>query len=310
MKIRNIEPIAVRRTTVLKVTADDGLVGWGECGGALTREQMDEVRAIAGSEVYRYDPIRVQLIANPAQGAVNMALLDLIGQASKAPVYQVLGGPTRNKIRAFTDWSEDAGKAGHKAFLTTPDRFAAREGMDFVVDGGGKLTPGQASSLAAKLEKQMPLWLDEPCPAVNLGAARKISDENVTPIGWGRNATSITVIQELLREQMLDVVRLDIGRHGISSIRKAAALAETYYVAVAPYHRGGPIATAAALHLAASLPNFFIQQIPWTSGDEAKARAEIVGGEIEKVKDGFLALPTGPGLGIKVNESALRRYAA
>jgi galactonate dehydratase len=87
-----------------------------------------------------------------------------------------------------------------------------------------------------------------------------------------------------------------------------AVIAETYYIAAAPYHDGGPIATAAALQLAASIPNFFIQQIPLAAEADSRMRAEIAGAGLETVKDGFAALPTGPGLGITVNEEALKKY--
>lgn len=308
MKIRSLEAFPWRGSTLLKLFTDSGVTGWGECS-ALGSTAVEHARtAIVGQDASRYEPIRAQL-PGPAGAAVNMALLDIVGHTAKAPVCQVLGGPTRSKIRAFTAWSDGAVAAGYRAF-SAPPGAAMPEPYDFVVDANGKLSPGEAASLAARLEKSLPLWLDEPCAMVNLGAARKIADESVTPLGWGRHIDSLAGIQNLLREQMIDVIRLDISRHGISSIRKAAALAETYYVAVAPYHAGGPVATAAALHLAASLPNFFIQQIPWTQGDEAKIRSELIGAELEKPKDGFLSIPSGNGLGIQINESALRRYAA
>jgi galactonate dehydratase len=86
-------------------------------------------------------------------------------------------------------------------------------------------------------------------------------------------------------------------------------MAETYYVAVAPNHDGGPVATAAALHLAASLPNFFIQHVPWPPDErDRRMRSELVSQPVETVRDGFAALPAGPGLGIQVNEGALDKY--
>jgi galactonate dehydratase len=86
-------------------------------------------------------------------------------------------------------------------------------------------------------------------------------------------------------------------------------VAEPYYVAVAPFHDGGPIATAAALHLAASLPNFFIQQVPYPAAEEdRRMRARLTGAAVEAVQDGFLQLPPGPGLGISVYEAALAEY--
>jgi galactonate dehydratase len=237
-----------------------------------------------------------------------MALVDIVGQTAKAPAYQVMGGPTRNKVRALTAWSDAAANAGHKAFLVGP-QYEPRDGFDYVVDGRSSMTPNQASLLAVQLERLRPLWLDEPCPPTATGALQKISEESVTPLGWGAHVDELSQIQDMLREQVIDVVRLSLLRHDLWSIRKAAALAETYYTAGAPHPGPGPISTAAASHLAASIPNFIIQQVPWAAGDDAKVRAEIAGAPIESVKDGYLALPTGAGLGIQVNEAALRRYA-
>jgi galactonate dehydratase len=87
-------------------------------------------------------------------------------------------------------------------------------------------------------------------------------------------------------------------------------LAESYYVAIAPFHRGGPVGTAAALHAAASVPNFFIQEVPFPADDRDVAmRRELVGADLEKAQDGFLPLPSGHGLGIALNEDAVRKYA-
>ncbi len=153
------------------------------------------------------------------------------------------------------------------------------------------------------------LWFDEPCPLSNLSAASRIAGENVTPVGFGRFAAEAGVFQDLLRNNAIDVVRPDLGMHGVTQVRRISALAETYYVAVAPFHDGGPIATAAALHLAASLPNFFIQQTPYPAAEEdRRMRGRLAGESTETIKEGFLQLPRGPGLGINVNEAAFAEY--
>jgi galactonate dehydratase len=273
-----------------------------------------------------------------------MALLDLVGKACNAPVYRVLGGPTRNKARALVALAgstnaelmaslDKAASAGHRAFrVPAPDPAARNQGQayqhavrarlhelkekaganaDFVIEGGGRLTPGDAGSVATTIQPLHPLWFDEPCPVSNLQTIRKISEESVVPLGFGLTVTIPGTFQELLREGLIDVVRPDISREGITRTRRIAALAEPYYIAVAPHHEGGPIATAAALNLAAALPNFFIQNIPLPAAEEdRRMRAELAGADLEKVKDGFAALPTGPGLGITVNESALEKYHA
>jgi galactonate dehydratase len=269
-------------------------------------------------------------------------MLDALGKFTNAPVYQVLGGPTRNQARALARIQGDTDEAvvaavrqarasGHKAFMIPAPRTEARnhsatlvadarkrfdavqaaagQGCDFVLDAGARLTPGDASSLAAAFERTHLLWFDEPCQLSNLSAAYRIATENVTPVGFGRFAEEPGVFQDLLRGDALDVVRADIALQGVSGIRRIAALAETYYVAVAPFHDGGPIATAAALNLAASLPNFFIQQLPGAVAEQDRQmRARLAGESIETVKDGFLELPRGPGLGVNVNEAVLSEY--
>lgn len=334
------EPVSARTYTVVRLETASGIVGYGECA-AIPRSERDA----AGEVVLDQPPtaievVRARLASLPrVSAAVNMAMLDIVGQMAGAPVYQLLGGPTRNKVRALAALArggeEEVRRAqtdGFRAFTVPAGPTQARNqgqafvngvkerlealraaapGTDFVLDGAGALSPGDASSLAAALERFHLLWFDEPCALANLSAARKISEECVTPVGYGRWIERAGEFQDLLRESMVDVVRPDIRRHGITGVRRIAAIAETYYVAVAPYHDGGPIATAAALHLAASLPNFFIQQIPWPADEkDRQMRAELTSGSIEAVRDGYIPLLTGPGLGIRVNEEALRKYAA
>jgi galactonate dehydratase len=195
--------------------------------------------------------------------------------------------------------------------LLTALRTAGGAGAeDFVLDCGGRTTASEGSSLAATLEGFHPLWIDEPAGAINEEALRKISHESVTPIGWGRRVDGHDGFQNLLRLQVVDVLRPDLAAHPMATIRKSAALAEAYYTAFAPYHAGGPLATAAALHVAASTPNFVIQQVPVPADDRDIAmREELAGKGLEAPVDGFLNLPTGPGLGVEINEDAIARYA-
>ncbi len=281
--------------------------------------------------------------ASPAsRGAANIAILDILGRSAKSPLYEVLGGPTRTKARAMAvlegkstdDFRKAvlaAKSAGHRAFsipLQVPEtmergrvfytdirdmldelRRAAGQDCDFVLDCGGRISPGEATSIAARVESFHLLWLDEPTGDLNAAAQATISKGTVTPVGFGRHFTENSRFQDLLREDGIDVLRPDIALNGVTAIRKAAALAETYYVAVAPYHRGGPIGTAAGVHISASLPNSFIQETPFSMNEaDRKARSAIAGGWDEKPAEGFFRLLEKPGLGIEVNRAALEAH--
>ena len=328
------EPESKRAYTAVRVKSANGLVGYGECGLVESSRIQAAAALVKGIPVTAFEVAAKVLAAEPVISAgIDIAMLDIAGKMAKAPVYQVLGGPTRFKARAYTalppgeSWaasgyrafsvpipppvSSNHGKAYINLVLAQLNALRTRlgESIDIVLDGQGLLTPGDAGAVAAAIEKFHVMWFDEPCRAANVNAIAKISSECVTPLGFGRNGASAAEFQNLLREQAIDVLRPDIGQWGISAIRRMAAIAETYYTAVAPHHDGGPIGTAAALHLAASLPNFVIQQIPYPAAEaDRKMRAEIAGAAVERVTDGFAALPSGPGLGIQVDESALAKY--
>lgn len=333
------EPGSGRRYTVVRMRTQSGIAGLGECG-PVTAPEIETARSeVMGKPATAYQFLRT---GTALDGAINMALIDITARACSAPVYRLLGGPTRVKARALarlrgTNDGELAasleagmrdgfrafqaplppltgrnqGQAFDKAVRARMDglRKAGGENVDFVLDGAARLTPGDASSVAASLERFHLLWFDEPCSVANLETVRKIAEESVTPLGFGRSVEESSTFQDLLGKGCVDILRPDLASYGISRIRQAAALAETYYVAVAPNHEGGPVGTAAAIHLAASLPNFFIQHVPQPTTDaDRRMRQEIVSQPVETVRDGFLSLPSGSGFGIEVSEAALEKY--
>jgi galactonate dehydratase len=331
------EPSGGRSYTVLRLRTNSGLTGWGECGRIAQRDLEQARQAVLKKPATSWGVIAARTALD---GGLNMAMLDIAAKAVNAPVYRLLGGPTRFKARALTtlqgntdaelvaamraaygagfrafavplpqtQW-RNQGQAFHFAVRHRMDALrSAQSGVDFVLAGNGQLTPGDAASIAAMTESMHPLWFDEPCPATNLATVRKISSETVVPLGFGRDVEA-SGFQDYLRQGIIDVLRPDIHVHGVSGIRQIGALAETYYTAMSPNHEGGPIATAAALHLAASLPNFFVQHVPAPRDErDRKMRGEIASPELERVQDGFFALPKGNGLGVEVNQAALERY--
>jgi galactonate dehydratase len=311
---------------VLQIRTASGLTGYGECRTLSSAELKATVGAVTGRAATSYEVLD-PLVPPAVRGALNMALLDILGKATNAPIYRLLGGPTRNKARAITRLSGNSDAqlvddlkrqfaAGYRAFLlpipppaarnqgsefvrTAVTRFeamrAAEPTADLALECSAELSAGDAAALATALERQHPLWFDEPCAVSNIATLHKISDETVVPLGFGRDIANGGIYQQLLREGVIDLLRLDVHTHGITGMRKLAALAETYYVDVAPWHEGGPIANAAALHAAACIPNFYI--------------AQLVNPAAGSVRDGYFTLSAAPGLGVEVDERQLEKGA-
>ena len=316
------EPVSGNRYSLLRIATRSGLVGWGECGYNPNADLKALQSAWVGKPANAYATIAP---STPFRAALDIALLDVLGKAANTPLYRVLGGPTRNKVRAYSSprsqefpvavidvpapASRNQGKAYQNRILELVG--AVPDDGDFILAGNGLLTPGDAASVAKTLETKHPLWFDEPCSHSNLDALRKVANETVVPLGFGAGIDDPGVFQALLREGFIDIVRPELAIFGINGARRVAALAEPYYVAVAPRHAGGPVGTAAAIHLAASIPNFFIQHVPVPVAEQDRAmRREIVSPAVETGSGGFLELTKTPGLGITVNESALEKYHA
>jgi galactonate dehydratase len=357
LKITAIQPWAVaepggRRYVILRIDTDAGIAGYGEAP-ALPNPQTAvdslkrELAELPGSNPARILQVEAALASGgsspAARAAVNIALMDILGKSAKAPLYEALGGPTRNKARAMAvveggstselrDAVIQAKRAGHRAFsipLHMPAgmergrafyvgirkrldelRAAAGSDCDFVLDCAGRPTPGEALSIADRVEDFHLLWLDEPCGELSAAARASISGGSVTPVGFGRYVTRNGELQDLLREDGIDVLRPDITLNGVTNVKKAAAIAETYYVALCPYNRGGPIATAVGIHVAACLPNSFIQETPFSVREaDRRVRREIAGGWSEQPEDGWFALLQGHGLGLTIDEAAVQKYA-
>jgi len=186
-----------------------------------------------------------------------------------APLYQLLGGPTRTKVRVLTPLKSGAVEemkrawdAGARAFsIPLPERpvdvvrtlealrNAAGATADFVLACEGRLRAAEAARIARALEGFHLLWMDEPCR----DGMKKIAEETVVPLGFGG---PVERMRDLLREGVAGMLRPDLDKLGASGVRKIAALAETYYVAVAPLSKDDHL----AIQVAASLANFFIHE--------------------------------------------------
>jgi galactonate dehydratase len=194
----------------------------------------------------------------------------------------------------------------HAETLMAAIREAVGPDVDVMVDLHARTTPAMAIQFGEVLRPFRPFFLEEPCPPENVGGmaevARALPD---IPLATGERLVTRWGFRELLERQACAVIQPDLCHcGGLWEARKIAAMAETYYVSVAPHNPLGPVATAAAIHFALATPNWLIQEairadVPW--------RDAVVGGGLPVVQ-GYILPPTAPGLGVSVDEQEAARH--
>jgi galactonate dehydratase len=278
--------------------------------------------------MYRHAFYRGGPILTSALSGVEQALWDLAGKALGVPVYQLFGGPTRDRIRLYKGIGDDplAFKAalaqGFTAFKTgisggrpariieTPGfveravaRFAAMRAIagpevDIAVDFHGAISPQTAKLLIKGLEPYQPMFIEEPVQCQNVDALADIARGTHLPIAAGERIFTKWGFRELLEKRAVSILQPDLCHAGgIHEVHLIAGMAEAYYAAIAPHNPLGPISLAACIQLDATIPNFIAQE--HTTLGEGYLKQPFV------LRDGFVDLPTGPGLGIELDEEAL-----
>jgi galactonate dehydratase len=293
--------------------------------------------------MFRTDYGRAGEVAMSAIATVEMACWDIVGKALGQPVHRLLGGAVRDRIKAYANgWytvernPEDFHAAalvvverGYRALkldpfgpglmeLDAPERRrsvalveAVRDAIgpdaELMVEMHGRFTPATAIALARDLAPFAPSWIEEPVPPENLKALAKVAARVDVPVATGERMHTRYDYRELFELQAADIVQPDISHFGgILETRKLAATAETHYVLVAPHNVGGPIATAANLHLAACTPNFKIQE-HFNDFADAWVR-DVMPGLPHVEDDGCFPVPTAPGLGVTIDWDAVAEH--
>jgi galactonate dehydratase len=362
MKITSVEPMVLgtawRNLTIVAVQTDDGIEGVGEVRmlnhtDALLGYLHEAVpRHVLGSDPFdveslvqrmsKSDYARPGEIAMSAIAAVEIACWDIKGKALGQPVYRLLGGAVRDRIRAYANgWYQVARvpdefhaaarrviDRGYRALKVDP--FGEAEGeltgseralsldlaeavrdaigpdAELMIEMHGRFTPRTALSLARDLERLNPAWIEEPVPPDNPKALAWVAARAGLPVAAGERTHVRSEFRELFERQAVDIVQPDITMcGGLWEARKISAWAESYQVLVAPHNVGGAISTAAALHLAACTPNFTIQE-NFNDFSEDYVLAAAPGNP--GVADGHFALPAGPGLGVTLDRAVVAEH--
>ncbi len=370
MKITKLKTVVVnaqmRNWVFVKIETDQpGLWGWGESSlewktRAVVGALEDFAPMIEGEDpssiehlyqkMYRQSFWRTGIIGMSAISGIDQALWDIRGKVLGQPVYQLLGGAVRDRVRMYTHLgggdmksvyethrSPDPqpmvdlalavvakGYTAVKVLLTPPtealargielrtaDRFmsALRKGLgddiDIMVDCHGRHYPAAAIDFCRTLAPYRPYFIEEPVPPENVDAMVEVRRASPVPIATGERLVTRYEFRQVLEKQACHVIQPDLCHcGGLWEAKKIAAMAETYYVGVAPHNPLGPVANAAALHFALSTPNFLIQEdmlsdVPW--------RWDVVRHDL-KTEAGYWLKSEAPGLGVEVDEEAAKRH--
>jgi galactonate dehydratase len=355
VRIGRIETFyAAPRWLFVRVESDDGAVGWGEASLEGHAEAVDGAFEALRDRFIGYDPFRIEDIWQVAYrggfyrggpvlmsalAGLEQALWDLKGRALGLPVWEMLGGKVRDKVRAYA-WiggdrpSEIADAAGARReqgfsavkmnataeldWIGTPRLFddviervqaAQAAGVDVGLDFHGRVHRPLAKQLAKALEPLGLLFIEEPLLSENPEGLRQIAELAATPIALGERLYSRWDFKPFFEAGAVDIIQPDLSHAGgILECRKIAAMAEAYDVAVAPHCPLGPLALASCLQLAACTPNVAIQEM--SLGIHYNVGADLFSYCSDRAQlapqGGYLAIPTGPGLGVEIDEGAVR----
>ena len=350
MRIESIETLLVGDWPLVRIRTDTGLSGVGEgtfwAQPAATTVVVESFKPyLIGQDpltidrhwqyLYRSSSFRGASIS-AALSAIDVALWDIAGKHYGAPVYSLLGGRHRDRIRMCAlcpaDTVEVAASStaaavaeGHTAVKITPIppgfsqlsqarlmretvarvaavRDAVGPDVDIGVEIHRNMSPGQAVMLAQKLEPFDILFMEDPIQPDSVRSMADVASRVKVPIATGERFNSLFEFRELLELQAARDVKLDVGLHGgFTQCKKAAGIAEAYHVTVSPHNARGPVLLAAHVQLCAAIPNFLVLEYRM---DE---RYDIAS-PIPMLMDGYVTVPDAPGIGLELDDEAVARH--
>ena len=341
IKVTKIETFVLKRSWVfVKISTDAGVVGWGEmlkddakacAAGALEVADylvgQDPCRvvhhwqAIHRGAFYRGGPIKTAIVSG-----IDQALWDIKGKVYGVPVYKLLGGPTRDRIRVYGEVSDVTGVnamkvgprgegrqaikyvEGPKFVAAVAENFRALrekygEGVDIGIDFHGAVQPPTAMLLIKALEPYNPWFYEEIIQALNVDVMAELAAKTHIPIATGERIFTKWGFREILEKRAAMILQPDVCyAGGITELKIIAGMAEAYYSPIAPHNPNGPCSLAASLQIAASVPNFLVQE----RGD--REHDDLLAKPLPPVRGGHRPLPPDPGLGITIDEDKLMAH--
>jgi len=333
-----------------KVYTNEGLVGLGE--GSVTSKEATVAEAIKEHERFLIgqDPTNIEYlwqsmfrvprwrggpILNSAISAVEIALWDILGQAVGLPIYKLLGGAARTRIRMYLDVGSTpeeflrARELGYTAAKTTPlspennlvkpatmireavrkltaIRKAVGDDFDIAVDAHGRCTTAMAIDFCTRVEELDLLFVEEPTQLEDLGELALLREKTKTHLATGERSFTKYGFADFCSRHLVDYVQPDVCHAGgILELKKIGALAEIYRVNLAPHNPQSYVSAMASLHVDATTPSAAIQESTLSRTPWVQELFESTG---PVIKEGYAELPTRPGLGVTLNEKIAAQH--
>ena len=346
--IAKVESLLVAGGQYVRITTEEGLVGLGQTACWGFPSAVDQLvrlfeRYLVGQDpmriehhwqyLYRMAPFRGSVLSG-AVSAVDIALWDLKGQKLGVPIWELLGGRCRDKVRlhllmgggSAEEIAANARAAAEEGFTAIKfdplvegyadqaldelidgavERVAAARAaigreVDLIVELHRKLTPLQAVPLCEALARFQPLFIEDPIQIDSIQSQAEIARRVSAAIANGERMHSIWEFRELLVGGGSQYVRPDVGlAGGLTHCKKIAAVAESFHAAVVTHNFLGPVLTAASVHLDVSIPNFVVQE--YSRFDEGPMATAFPG--TLRRQGGYLPVPEAPGLGVRIDEA-------
>ena len=367
MKVTQVECLPVhpgwrKNIVFVRIETDAGIIGWGESYSQYDRDravgaQVEELgRYLVGRDPFQirhflqiafddYSQRRGSLEFFCAVSGIEAALWDIVGKATEQPVYNLMGGPVRKKIRVYANgWSfktsspDDFARAAektvaagftalkfdplprpwrtfiphahikHSVSVLRAIRDAVGPDVELLLDLHRRLAPVHAIDFAKAVEEFRPYWLEEPCQVENIDALAEVRAATTIPVVTGEAAYGRAGFREVLRRRVADYINPDVANcGGILELVQIAGMAESEMVAVSPHNYNSTMmALNATVHASAVMPNFIITEyfLPFEEFGRKLTRNSLI------PRDGYIELPDAPGLGLEVDENAVRSNAA
>jgi len=359
MKITDVRLfLTAPKGVYVKIETDDGISGYGESTinffPRAAHGLLQDMKVFLVGE----DPLRIERLwqtcfrslfmrGGPVVGAavsgIDMALWDIKGKYLNVPVYELLGGLARDKVRLYGHVAGDTPEAmaaearkrvakgitaiRFRGFHDTDAvglhdhakavrqqietleamRAAVGDDVDIILECHGRYSPEWAIRLAAEVERFRPMFMEDPIRHENPQAMANLRHSTKIPLATGERAHSKWDFRELVVNGYIDYLRPDINHcGGISEMKKIASFAEIYYLNLVPHNTQGPLGMAACLHAAFAIDNVAIVEAGFVNHDTPLDKGGFVG-PWPTVVDGYALPPQGPGLGVRFDEAAAEK---